>query len=299
MLDVAAAQKLGIPTIGVQHGTIFPMHLVYTLPPGQIEGAPTPDYFAAYGDYAKETLSTEGSYPAHRVWVTGSPRFDRLVSDPPDQAAARRRLGLPDDKRVVLVATQFYPWFGRAVRAVFAAVRGRTDCMVCLKTHPVDLPLSVYGRIAEELGLGDVRLFEDRFDELLAACDVLIGASSTTVFEALLLGRRAICVNFSDESDRYAYVADGGALGATTAGEICNALDQVLDRRNEAKLEEGRQRFLKRHAGPSAQGCAAATLAEALLRLFPEVLRQPACSDRGETEWQRSEKRSVRYSGAA
>ena len=33
---------LGIPTIGVQHGTFFPMHLIYTLPPGQVEALSPP-----------------------------------------------------------------------------------------------------------------------------------------------------------------------------------------------------------------------------------------------------------------
>lgn len=266
-IDIAAAARLGIPTIGVQHGAIMPVHLMYRLPPGQVQGGPMPDYFAVYSQYAKETLSLHGSYPAERIWITGDPRFDRLVRGRTEAAEARRSLGLPAGKRIVLVATQDYPWFPRAVEAVFAATRDDDDCLVCIKTHPRDVPLAVYRRIAEEAGAENVSFFDRRFDELLAACDVLIGASSTTVLEAILLGRRTICVNFSHEPDWYPYVADGGSLGADSQQRLRQALQRLFREEAQAELEAGRQRFLKRHAGPTAEGKAADTFARMILWL--------------------------------
>ena len=166
MLHIAAARQLGIPTIGVQHGTIYPMHLIYTLPPGQVDGSPIPDYFAAYGKYAKETVSFHGSYPAERVWITGGLRFDHLVNKPLDASAARKRLGLPQEKRVVLMAATTYFDFKETARAVFEETKGDGDCLVCVKTHPLFPDLDVYRRLAQLIGAENVQFFNDRFDEL-------------------------------------------------------------------------------------------------------------------------------------
>ncbi len=271
---IAAAAQLGIPTVGVQHGTIFPMHLVYAIPPGHVEGAPIPDYFAVYGEYVKETVSIHGAYPAERVWVVGGPKFDQLGNGPPCASSARERLGLPAGKRVVLIATQCYPWFQQVARAVFEAVKNETDCVVCLKTHPRDVPLDVYRRIAQEVGAENVRYFNDQFDDLLAACDVLVSGASTSVLEAIVLGRRAICANFSAEPDRYPYVADGGAIGAHTPEEMRAALREVFSPDHQAELKVRQAKFLQRHVGPAREGRAAKVLAEMIWKLCRRDDRQ-------------------------
>jgi hypothetical protein len=260
MGDIAAARRMGIPAIGVQHGTLFPMHLVYTLPSGQIAGAPVPDWFATFGEYSREVVSQIGAFPADRAVLTGPSMFDHLVSDPPDSSAARETMALPADKTVFLLATQFYPWFPQVGKALFEAVAGRNDCIVCVKTHPRDVPLSVYEQLAAEAGATNVRFYDSHFDDLLAACDVLVSGSSTTVLEAILLGRGAICVNFSDEPDRYPYVADGGALAARDAAQVKQTVEEMLTGDADA-LAEGRRRFALRHAGPTAKGQGAQALA--------------------------------------
>ncbi len=262
MRDIAAARRLNIPTLGVEHGAIFPMHLIYTPPPAQIANTPIPDHFAVYGQFAKDVVSEIGAYPAERVTVTGGPRFDHLVNAPPDADAARQRLGFAAEKKLVLITTNFFRWFQDVARSVFTACKDRDDVVVCLKTHPNDFPLSVYETIARDCGAGNVHLFDDRFDDLLAACDVLVGGFSTTVIEAILLGRTTICVNFSDEEYRYPFVADGGSLPARTNEELTRSLATALSGEADGDLAAGRDRFLARHMGPSASGHAAAALAE-------------------------------------
>ena len=265
---IAAAQNLGIATIGAQHGTIFPMHLMYAPPPGQIEAAPTPDCFAAYGEFVKATLCEIGAFPQDRVAVVGSPRFDHLVRDAVDSASARDLLGLPRDKHIILLATQIYPWFKLAARALFEAVRERGDVVVCVKMHPHDRTLDEYRCLAAEVGAADVRFYSERFAELLAACDVLVSGSSTATLEAILLGRRTICINFSTEPDRYPYVAEGGSLGATNAAGLRAAVAAALDPRLRTQHETARRQFLERHLGPTVDGRAA----NAFVALVQEII---------------------------
>lgn len=267
MQHIAAANRLGITTVGIQHGTVFPMHMIYTLPPGQLEGSPAPDYLAVHGEFAKQTVCEHGAFPADRVWITGGLQLDGLAGNRPDTSAARRSLGLPQEKRIVLLASQKFPWFPQAVEAVLEAIKDDKDCLVCVKTHPRDVPMDVYRGIARQIGATNVKFFDDNVNELLTACDLLISGSSTTVLEAILLGRKAICVNFSDEPDRYPYVADGGALGAGSVEEIRAALDRLFSAEHQPELEVQRQHFLQRHAGPAVESRSAKTLAERVISL--------------------------------
>jgi hypothetical protein len=270
MIDIAAARMLGIPTVGVQHGTIYPMHLIYTLPRGHVEGAPTPDYFAAYSDYAREVVSHYGTYPEPRVWVTGGPRFDHLVNRPPDALAARRALGLPAEKRILLLATQTPEWFPHAVRALFEVVKDRDDILTCVKMHPSDGRQEAYRQVASDVAARNVRFFTKRFDDLLAACDAMLTGSSTANLEAILLGKQTICLNFTDEPDPYPYVAEGGALPARSPEELRSSIDRLFVQGEATEREIRRKRFLRRHAGPSANGAAASTFARRIAALIAD-----------------------------
>jgi hypothetical protein len=262
-----ASQRLGIRTFGVQHGSIYPLHASYVLPRGQVRDAPMPDAFAAYGQQSAEVVSGIGHYPKNRVWVTGAPRLDHWVTDPPDPKAARRRLGIDPDRPVIFVATQNYPWFQRAARAVFAEARRRPDWLVCLKTHPFDVPVDVYRRIAEEVGCDNALLFADQFDDLLAACDVLVSGTSTSILEAILAGKSALSVNFTHEPERYPYVADGGALPGRTPEEVAASLTRALDPACRRELGARREAFLRRHMGPTSTGRGAVELAGRIVEL--------------------------------
>ncbi|MBX3441623.1 MAG: hypothetical protein KF774_04390 [Planctomyces sp.] len=264
MPELAAAKELGLLTIGVQHGTIMPTHYIYTVPRGHIAGAPVPDRFAAYGPYSVGIVSGLGAYPRDRVWNSGASRLDRLVSQPLCGAEARKSLGLPADRPIVLITMQTYPWFPRAVATVLEALAGRPECVVCVKTHPKAACISVaeLQRIAGEASCG-IQCFDDRFDELLAACDVLVSASSTTMLEAILAGKRTVCLNFSTEPDWYPYAEEGPSLAARSREEIGMALDEAL-RQADDRGRDRREAFLLNHVGPTLNGRGTRTFIEQL-----------------------------------
>ncbi len=278
MAELAAARELGIPTVGVQHGTIMPAHYVYTVPRGHIEGAPIPDYFAAYGSYAKSVVSDLGAYPRERVWVTGPSRLDDLVNNPISKSDCRAALSLPEESVIVLVTTQTYHWFSTAVRVVLESVRNQANCVVCVKTHPSPNAASIASleAMASEVGISQVRFFTDRFDELLAACDILISASSTTVLEAILRAKRTICVNFSQEPDRYPYATEGPALPARSPEQLREAVDIALST-VPTGCDAIREQFLRDHAGPARLGKATLALVSRLRGLWD---REGECDER-------------------
>jgi len=282
VLQIAAARRLGIPTIGVQHAPIGPMYLDYTIPAGQVQGAPLADYFAAFSEYATEIACRHGSFPADRVWVVGATRFDRLASEPPDPRAARGRLELPNDEQVILLATLAYPWFERVVRAALGVLKNRTDCLICVKTHPSDKKVEKYAEIARQLRVENIRFFEGHFEDLLAGCDVVItGSSTTVVLEAVLMGRAAICADFNGEPEWYPYSAEGGVVRATSETELDAAIRQALTKHGIDKIAERRREFLQRHVGPAARGNAAETLAHKALEVVCRVSTPSSAGDDG------------------
>ena len=270
MPALAAAAALGIPTIGVQHGTIMPTHMMYALPRGHVEHAPVPDYFGAYGEYGKEVLSVHGAYPADRVWITGAPRLDSLVNQVRDRTAAREALGLPADTPIVVLATQTFLWFESAMRAVIECMRDYPGALLCVKKNPSihAMPLAEIDAIADELGIRNVRGFDAHTDLLLTACSVWISASSTTLLEATLLGKPTICLNFSGQPDRYPYVDEGVSLPARTADELKRSLAAVLAPSGGGTSEQRRMAFLRRHVGPTSEGRGALTFARRVADLI-------------------------------
>jgi len=266
---LAAAAALGIPTVGVQHGNMMPAHLTYRVPRGHVRYAPLPDYFAAFGPYAKEIVTGLGAYPSSKVWIVGAPRLESLVTRRIQKGDARSRLGLPADKRVVVLATQTFPWFREAIRGVLECMRGRPDVVLCIKKHQSPRAMSVEGlrAMAAEVGAADVRIFERDLELLLFAGDVWISASSTTILEATLAGTRSICLNFSGEPDRYPYVEDGASLPARSLAELTHSLSRLLRAEPDPESDARRLAFLTRHAGPTKDGRAARTLAGHVIEL--------------------------------
>jgi hypothetical protein len=266
---LAAAAALGVPTVGVQHGNMMPAHLTYRVPRGHIRYAPTPDYLAVYGPYAKDVVAGLGAFSPASVWITGAGRLDRLVNRRIPKNEARSRLDLPSDKRVVVLATQTFPWFLSAIRSVLSCASAHPDVVLCLKKHQSSRAMSADALrgLAAEIGATDVRVFENDLELLLFASDVWISASSTTILEATLIGTRSICLNFSGEPDRYPYVEDGASLPARNAEELARSFSRALESESNPGGVARRLTFLARHAGPTSEGRAASTLAERVVEL--------------------------------
>ncbi|MDF1845447.1 MAG: CDP-glycerol glycerophosphotransferase family protein, partial [Rubripirellula sp.] len=249
---IAAAKRLGIPVLGAQHGTICPDHYVYTVPLGHMKGAPTPDYFAVYGEYSEWVVSGLGHYPQGRTRVTGVPRLDALVNKKREKERERARLGFPEGSKVILISahtTRNFPWFVEVVKAACAAALEGDDWMVCIKYHPGETSHSLYEDAVRSSGNQDVRFFREDFDGLLTACDVLISGSSTTILEAALLRRPAISADFTGGQERYPYISDGAALPARDSRELRDSLNVILNDSESCDYQQGAEEFLRRHVG--------------------------------------------------
>lgn len=233
--------------------------------------------FAVMGEAFREQFLAQG-VRGKRIVVTGHPTHDAVFRraqtlDEAARAAIRAQYELPADRQLVLYATQPVLWrkvidhatLERNVRAVAAAVRHQPNRDLVLKLHPrehaeeyafcatLDPPVTVL-RHAE-------------MPDLIAACDLFVSSSSSTVLLAMLLDRPIVTVNFDQVPHFDQFEPIGGTLHVRSYDEFAAALDRALtDGPTGERLRDERRRVVERYTrfDGGAAGRIARLLAEAM-----------------------------------
>ena len=245
---VLAARRIGIATLGLQHGLIHPEHIEYvydaeTLDSQNPAACPTPDWMAVDGEYPRRVLCDTSAYPLERVVVTGQMRYE----------AYPRAARTPRDPSRAVVATQPLPDRENWVRAVLRSLDGVDEIVV--KVHPLESEATY----REAVGTAGARVRvvrdADLFD-LLAGAGLLVTRSSTTIIEAALNACPVIVFNPSGLPDPVPFVELGGALGAYSEAELRERVAQVRALPVGGDLERRRAQFLSEMAFGGREGAA-------------------------------------------
>ena len=208
----AVGERLGVPTLNVQHGILgaYPYRT----------GIDVVGTFAAFGEVDRQTLIARGADPA-RIVVTGPVRYDDLRVLAIDRGAMLRGAGLDPARPVVLFASQpgqrLVTEGGRrtALRAL-AEAAAETGAQVVIKAHPLE-DVGALRRLAAETGLR-APIVEGQLYEWLLASDALATISSTVVYEAAVAERPALLLEWSGNPDVAGYLEAGiGCLPETPA----------------------------------------------------------------------------------
>jgi len=259
---LAAAQALGVLTVGMQHGVISLDHRQYThsvetVPRnGRFVGTtlcPIPNKTAVYGDLFKRTLIDKGGYPPDSVVVTGQPSYDFLYNTRENGAKERicHQLDIDPSKQIVVLATQTHRGFSDCqnrllLEIVFDAMRELPQSKLVVKLHPAEKP-ALHRRVASEKGLVDEIVIVKDVDlfDLLQSSEVLVTAHSTVALEAMLFGKPVITINVTGAPDVMPYAASGAAVSVREAAQLVGAIRAVLtDEDVRRRLAESRESFL-------------------------------------------------------
>jgi hypothetical protein len=194
-----------------------------------------PDLTVAWSDAMSRQLIDHHDLDPRRIAVGGVPQFDPYVrpGELPSREALFRELDLDPERRLILFACRSPSSYSRnlTVAAVLSDAIERdaleAPAQAVVRPHPINFrsdhraPMTAYRELAErhehlvidvpivssELMACDVP--EDnyrRLGALMAHCDVLVNAFSTTTLEGFLLGRPVVLV--SDEAHRSEDSAD-------------------------------------------------------------------------------------------
>lgn len=251
---VAAARASGVRSLAIQHGILYPKYFSYRHDPDEA-ASPLPDRTALFGEAAREFLVTEGRYPADSLVLTGSPRFDEIVTTTRgwDRAALRARLGASADEKLLVVASRFrgivgYQSIGSAFAGFVGAVESLEGVRCIVKPHPAESPEG-YEAVLRESGATRTRLAPAGLSllEMLHAGDALVTVESLSAVEALVAERPVLLLN--TPTNLRELEDAGAALGVREGEDPAPALRALLfDAATQARLETARQRYLSRVA---------------------------------------------------
>ena len=192
------------------------------------------DYFCASGEYEIDLYRRSFNVPEEHIIRTGLPRNDVLYHpDAVDRRALLRRLGLPEDKKIILYAPTWrdsrdggksYTIAPPMDLDKWAKALGQ-DYVLLFRTHP-------YTNALLGVEFNDfVRDFTDYpvVNDLLLAADVLISDYSAVMFDYCVLERPIL--SFAYDCDAYA-AKRGFAMDPRTEmpGGICETEDEVIAR---------------------------------------------------------------------
>lgn len=269
---LAAARAEGVASAAVQHGLIYRWHNGYVhrdRPPS----LRLPDRTYVFGDWERRLLTSTSVYRDSEVTVGGSPRLDLVRDEAADTAAVRKRLGVADGDRLLVLSATWGPLYRTylypiALARLFDRPLPRVHLVV--KLHPSERDEGPYRAVIEGMAraggfapppitvVQDIDLYG-----LLAAADAHLGIHSTVLTEAVATATLNLIADHARNADLLGYVEAGVATPVRTGADVLRALDAPRDREAAAAA---RQRFLDDHFEP---GNASERIAADLLAWLP------------------------------
>lgn len=228
---LAAAARLGVRSVAVQHGMIYPGNPEYFQSPHR--ALVRPDVTCVFGEYERDLLVESAGFPPDAVAVTGSPRplvADRAGAPAAERAALRSQLGVRDGDRLLLVSVAHNFLLGELLtfagleRALGGPLPG---VHVVVKLHPQDQAPSRHRGFLEDLArargyeapnvsvVRDLDLFP-----LLHAADAHLGQYSTVLSDAVVAGTPNMVIVGHLNASALDYVAAGVATPVRSVDDV-------------------------------------------------------------------------------
>ncbi len=187
---VLAARAKGIPTFCLQDGIAADMPQWRWL---------TADRIGTNGRHLKRLLEADG-FAEDRTVIVGQPRYDamRRGEQSPDVGVKREALALPSDRPILLFATQ-YGQDAAFVRRVVESVLRIPQLFLVLRPHPSE-DQTVHHQLAAATPRTRMVLAADvLIDTLIQLSDIVMVQTSSVAFEADILGRQLLLVDFTGQ----------------------------------------------------------------------------------------------------
>ena len=202
--------------------------------------------FAVMGEAFRDQFVAQG-VTSKRIVVSGHPTHDTVFRRAQTLDAGRRgptsvrATASTQDRTIVLYATQPVLWrkvmtretLERNVRAMAEAVHRQPGCELVLKLHPREDPADY--AFCATLDPPVRVITQAEMPELIAACDLFVSSSSSTVLLAMMLDRPIITVNFDEVPHFDQFEPIGGTLHVRTHDAFADAFERAAGRRATAR----------------------------------------------------------------
>ncbi len=256
---IVSANSLDIDSVGLQHGIMVKTDQDYAVQnvANSELGFPLPTKMLLFGESAKEVLVNTFSYPPDKIIVVGNPIYDdiEILGKNIDKDAILKSLRLSPTKKTILVGTSMYQKIHGSddydvlmVRTIVEKFRDDHNFQIIIKPHPRE-NTDVYEKIRNNFNITNLIITSTPIQQLFLVCDVFITVMSTTVLEALAMGKPVILMKISDNVDLdYLSITKTGSALEAKANELGDKILKVIEDRDPIiKLKENGMKMVKYH----------------------------------------------------
>jgi hypothetical protein len=231
-----SAERLGIPSVFVQHGALA-------------QGAQVAPYFTdaqllVWGASSRDNLIASGVSNPERINCIGSPYQEEVLmaaneSDTQSRPTVLVTFGVPGG----FVAEG--P-FLRAATEVIDAAQGLPNVQFDIKPHPGD-KTDAWARVKAGRELPNLAIHPDADTyALMRSCRVLVTMGSTTGAEAICLGKPVISINLDGLNRGVDYITAGAAYTIEQSGSLAVVLRSLIESAPGAdRLASARRHFVE------------------------------------------------------
>lgn len=234
------------------------------------------DHLAVTGN-ANLELMLENGVPPERMTVTGSPRYDALLSQPDELVVqTKEKLKIPNEKTMVLFASQphYYGVFSsdeariEMIDALFQSVDKIDGLCLVVKPHPLE-DADQLKQLAN--GKQNILFVDKMFDirDLIKTSDAFVTFFSGTTFDSLVMNKPTINLSFPGSYNNNLFEQSGATLIARTAADINRILRVICNGQSAGFLDSlaaNRESFLRQWFY-KLDGCAAERIEAIALKM--------------------------------
>ena len=258
---ISIFRKLGIKTIGVQHGYIYPYSPMYSQTSFSNHdspyGFPLPDTTLVFGNYVKDLLVKNG-YPPEKFEVFGNPSLFHLdvISSKFDSKMIRKKFTLQDNQKVILFTTGKlqrnyteggkYDYDEQIWENLLQNYGGKNDFFIILKPHPGEKNTSIYEKIMQKYPHNNVIITQNDIFELIQISSLVISVFSSTMFESLCFKKPVIRLKFSEYENHI--LDSSNAIITSNINDLTQNISKLIyNSKFKNSLSKNALNFIKYH----------------------------------------------------
>ena len=204
---ISICKKLGIKTIGIQHGIIHEFHPFYMHDnfSNELTSFILPDKLLLFGEITKDILLKRG-YPKNKLISLGNLEFLNFkMMDDNKRNKLIENYGLSKYKIIILFAPPNLKidkknkinFNQKILQQLVKDFKDKTDFVVLMKPHPLD-SLSEYEKLVENVN--NIKIVSGNIFELILMSSIVISTYSTSILDAMALQKPVIQITFENEN---------------------------------------------------------------------------------------------------
>lgn len=215
---VVGANKLEIPTFGIQHGIISDVSYAYFTPSSQKLLVPNITFL--WGKSFQDLLLKTNIYTLENTVVVGQSRTDFLI----DKLKLSNN-NISSVKKILYATQPIDDLTYEATQILFESIRGLDNVEVLIKLHPNDSNTNYYYNMIKKYNYNNIKVEKeiDLYDALIW-CDLIFTVHSTVVLEGAILRKPSICCLLNNYYDQGDFVKNNISYGVRSAKELRDTL---------------------------------------------------------------------------